>query len=348
MTVVWSKYRGPGQVSFDPPIHPAQAVVNGAVTKVHFSEPGVYTLLVVVDDGSGETAGNFGYHCCWTNALVKVTCTRLDVAQRSTLTAPRHETRGVGDDLCKWMEALMLSALRRHKFGRVSLAATVAVGGALLTLVPVLAAIDGNDSTKAVTFSKDVAPIFQAKCQQCHHPGTAAPMSLTTFAEARPWAKSIGLRVASREMPPWHLDKTVGIREYKNDLSLNDQQIATIVAWVAAGAPQGNPADMPKPLTFAPESDWAIGKPDLVISTDETMHMYAKGPDWWISYFANTGLTEDRYIKAVQIKPGNPRIVHHAIAAIVADPTVASKEASSMNMRSGSTGTSLATTRVAC
>jgi mono/diheme cytochrome c family protein len=218
------------------------------------------------------------------------------------------------------MEACMLTTLRRQTLGRIPRKLLLAIGGALLVLIPVRAAIDADDTAQTVTFSKDVAPIFQAKCQQCHHPGTAAPMSLTTYAEARPYARSIGVRVASREMPPWHLDKTVGIREYKNDLSLNDSQIATIAAWVAAGAPQGNPSDMPKPLTFAPEGEWAIGKPDLVISTDETMHMYAKGPDWWISYFANTGLTEDRYIKAVQIKPGNPRIVHHAIAAIVADP----------------------------
>jgi hypothetical protein len=207
------------------------------------------------------------------------------------------------------------------RFPRMLMMLTMA--GVSLTLLPVFAAVDAvkaDDATTAVTFSKDVAPILQAKCQQCHHPGTAAPMSLTTYAEVRPWTRSIGQRVASREMPPWHLDKTVGIREYKNDMSLSDRQIATIVAWVAAGAPQGNPADMPAPLTFPPESQWAIGKPDLVVSMNQEHHMYAKGPDWWINYFADTGLTEDRYIKAVQVKPGNPRIVHHAIANIIADP----------------------------
>ncbi len=91
----------------------------------------------------------------------------------------------------------------------------------------------------------------------------------------------------NREMPPWHLDKTVGIRKYKNDISLNDKEIATIVAWVDGGAPQGNPADMPPARTFAPEDVWHIGKPDLIVPMDGTHKMYAKGPDWWIDYFAD-------------------------------------------------------------
>ena len=87
----------------------------------------------------------------------------------------------------------------------------------------------------APTFSKDVAPIFQDKCTSCHHTGTVAPMSLTTYDEVRPWARSIRARVANREMPPWHLDKTVGIRHYKNDLSLSDEEIALVTRWADAG-----------------------------------------------------------------------------------------------------------------
>ena len=98
-------------------------------------------------------------------------------------------------------------------------------------------------NSRPVTFSKDVAPIFQKSCDSCHHPGTSAPMSLMTYNEARPWAKAIKERVVRRDMPPWHLDKTVGIRQYKNDISLTDQEIATIVKWVDSGAAQGNPAD---------------------------------------------------------------------------------------------------------
>ncbi len=94
-------------------------------------------------------------------------------------------------------------------------------------------------------------------------------MSLMTYDEVRPWARSIKQRVARREMPPWHLDKTAGIREYKNDISLSDEDIATIVKWVDSGAPQGNPADMPKPLNFGKENTWFIGKPDLMVTTDK-------------------------------------------------------------------------------
>jgi hypothetical protein len=114
-------------------------------------------------------------------------------------------------------------------------------------------------------------------------------------------------------MPPWHLDKTVGIRKYKNDISLSDEQIATIVRWVDAGAPQGNPADMPPPLTFRSEDGWFVGKPDLIVTTNDDFTMYATGPDWWINEFGDVVLKEDRWVKAVEQKPSNRSIVHHSV-----------------------------------
>src|SRR5678816_2402609 len=131
------------------------------------------------------------------------------------------------------------------------------------------------------------APIFQAKCQQCHHAGTGAPMALLTYEDTRPWARTIRQRVLNREMPPWHLDKTVGIRKYKNDRSLTNAEIDTIVRWIDAGSPRGNPADMPTPIAFKPEDDWYIGKPDLLVTMSKEHKMYPKGPDWWIDYFAD-------------------------------------------------------------
>jgi hypothetical protein len=255
MTVIWSKYRGPGDVRFaDNQIK----LANGsATTTATFTEPGEYLLQSVVDDGSGESAANFGYHCCWTNTQATVT------VKGATSTATRA------------------------------------------TSAPKAAANP--------TFTKDVAPIFQKACQTCHHPGTAAPMSLVSYEDARPWARSIRQRVAARDMPPWHLDKTVGVREYKNDRSLRDDEIATIVKWADSGAPQGNPADMPRPLTFAPETDWFIGEPDLKVTTPNDFTMYANGPDWWIDQFAEVELTEDRWIKSMEIKPSNPKIVHHVV-----------------------------------
>src|SRR5712671_1346522 len=95
-----------------------------------------------------------------------------------------------------------------------------------------------------VTFVKDVVPILQAKCQDCHHTGGMAPMSLVTYEETRPWAAAMKQRVETRMMPPWHLDKTVGIQRFQNDLSLSDEQIATIVRWASEGAPLGNPKDL--------------------------------------------------------------------------------------------------------
>jgi len=176
-------------------------------------------------------------------------------------------------------------------------------------------ASDGTEATgsRPFTFTKDIAPIFQKSCQSCHHTGTSTPMSLMTYSEARPWARSIKERVARRDMPPWHLDKTVGIRHYKNDRSLSDEEIATVVRWVDTGAAEGNSADMPPPKTFTPDNTWFIGKPDLEVTTAQDFKMYPKGPDWWIDQYAEVKLTEDRWIKAMEIKPDNPRIVHHCV-----------------------------------
>src|SRR5216683_3127857 len=100
------------------------------------------------------------------------------------------------------------------------------------------------------TFARDVAPILQRSCQPCHRPGNIAPMSLLTYQEARPWARAMKQQVVQRNMPPWYIDRAVGIRQFKNDPSLSDQEIATISAWVDAGAPLGNEADMPPPRQF--------------------------------------------------------------------------------------------------
>src|SRR5437016_1646111 len=116
-----------------------------------------------------------------------------------------------------------------------------------------------------VTFTKDVAPIFQRSCQTCHRPDSLAPMSLMTYEEARPWARSIKRRIVDREMPPWHIEKNVGIQKFKDDPSLTDAEISTITAWVDGGALRGNPADMPPPKKFDNVMEWKIGTPDLIL-----------------------------------------------------------------------------------
>src|SRR4051795_6950772 len=114
-----------------------------------------------------------------------------------------------------------------------------------------VAASAQQQSAAPVTFSKDVAPILQKACQNCHRPGAIAPMSLMTYQDARPWARSIKQKVASREMPPWYIDRHVGISKFKDDPSLSDEEIAVITRWVDQGAPAGNAADLPVARVFS-------------------------------------------------------------------------------------------------
>ena len=169
-----------------------------------------------------------------------------------------------------------------------------------------------------VTFSKDVAPIFAEHCQVCHRANTFAPMSLMTYQEARPWAKSIKAKVAAREMPPWFIDKGVGIQHFSNDVSLSDQDIATIVRWVDGGALEGNSKDMPPARQFPNEQVWQIGKPDVIVTLPKDVIVKAKAPDQWPDILVDPGLTEDRYVEAVQIIPSKGRqVIHHIRTSLV-------------------------------
>src|SRR6476646_9387555 len=145
-----------------------------------------------------------------------------------------------------------------------------------------------------VTFTKDVASILQKHCQVCHRPDTFAPMSLLTYEQARPSARPINQKLLAREVPPWYIDKNVGIRNFSNDVSLSDQEIATIVQWVDSGAPQGNPADMPPPRKFEASDKWHI-RPDLIVQLQKDVIVPAQAADRWIDVLVDTGLTEDRY-----------------------------------------------------
>ena len=176
-----------------------------------------------------------------------------------------------------------------------------------------------------VTFAKDIAPILQEKCQDCHRKGSMAPMSLVTYEETRPWAKSIRQRVIARQMPPWHIDKTVGVQQFKNDMSLSDQQIAAIVKWVDAGAPLGNPKDMPAAKQWPAENEWKaakeLGQPDLVIQS-EPYTMAAHHQDVWWRPVSDIPLTEPRWVRAVEMRPGTlagRKITHHAVTYLAQD-----------------------------
>jgi hypothetical protein len=160
-----------------------------------------------------------------------------------------------------------------------------------------------------VTFTKDIAPILQRSCQECHHAEGVAPMSLVTYEDARPWARSMKARTALRSqrgaMPPFFVERNIGIQKFKHDPSLSDNEVAKVAKWADSGAPRGNPADMPKPLQFDGTDKWTIGEPDLVLRSKDVI-VPAIGPDRWGDVgMVPTGLTEDRYVSAVEVREVN-------------------------------------------
>ena len=159
-----------------------------------------------------------------------------------------------------------------------------------------------------VTFTRDIAPILQRSCQQCHQPDSVAPMSLITYEEVRPWARAIKMRTGmgpvAGVMPPWYVERNIGIQEYQLDPSLSDEEIAMMASWADNGAPQGNPADMPPPIDLNAKV-WTAGEPDLITVTEDLV-MPGDAPDWWGEIEAvPVGNTEDRYVESVEIREVN-------------------------------------------
>ena len=185
--------------------------------------------------------------------------------------------------------------------------------------------LGGNASRpdEPITYARDVAPIFQQKCQVCHQPNSIAPMSLLTYEDAVKAAKRIRYKVAARLMPPWHIDRTVGIQAFKNDQGLTDAQVATVVGWVDGGTPLGDPKDMPAPITFPDPTKWQLaekfGEPDLIIRSAKYT-MPAQTQDKWFRPVVETGLTEPRWVRAIEVKPSYPagrKIIHHVLTYIL-------------------------------
>lgn len=203
------------------------------------------------------------------------------------------------------------------------------VGAGLIALGALAFSGPATAATSAgqVTFSKDIAPILQAKCEDCHRKGAMAPMALISYQDVRPWAKAIKSRVLARTMPPWFIDKTVGIQHFANDASLNAEQIATIVKWVDEGAPQGDIKDMPPPKQYTDENGWVLakkyGEPDLVLKSD-SYTMPAHGQDVWFRPVTPVPITEARWVRAVEMRPGSlagRRIMHHVLANLYQQET---------------------------
>jgi hypothetical protein len=195
-------------------------------------------------------------------------------------------------------------------------------------------------STGEVTFTRDIAPILQRSCERCHRPDGVAPMALVTYGDVRPWARAIRQRTSigphAGVMPPWYIEKNIGIQRYKDDPSLSDAEIATIARWVDSGAPEGDPKDMPPARTYNDDM-WHIGTPDLIVKTADIV-VKANAPDWWGELEPTAiPLDDDRYVSAVEIREvndvptsgsgratvGGRFVVHHLIYRTQADPSIA-------------------------
>jgi hypothetical protein len=166
--------------------------------------------------------------------------------------------------------------------------------------------------SSTVTFYRDVLPVLQKNCQTCHRPGEIAPASFLTYESTRPWAKSIKTAVLTKQMPPWYADAHYG--QFANDRSLAESDIHTLVSWVDAGAPAGDPKDAPKPLDWV--EGWRIGKPDVVISMPIEYRVPASGTIDYQYIVIPTGFKEDKYVQMAEARPGNTKLVHHIIAFV--------------------------------
>jgi hypothetical protein len=182
----------------------------------------------------------------------------------------------------------------------------IVVAGCLMLAVP---AVAGGTPT----FSRDVAPILYKNCVECHRPTAMAPMSLLTYEDARPWARAIRQKVLARQMPPWGADPAIG--RFSNDVSLRQADIDTIAAWVDGGAPEGNRAELPTAPQFA--EGWSIGKPDYVFRMQKPFTVPADGTVPYVYITVPTNLKEDIWVKAVELKPSDRRVVHHIISTLV-------------------------------
>jgi hypothetical protein len=193
---------------------------------------------------------------------------------------------------------------------------TRSIGALLVVMFPAVLLWTSTAAPRAadtpVTFTKDVAPILYKNCVSCHRDGEMAPMSLMTYKDARPWAKSIRRHVVERVMPPWHADPSHGI--FSNARRLSTSEIDTIVAWVDQGAPQGQPGDLP-PAPSYPDG-WDIGVPDIVFGMAEDFDVPADGVVEYQYFTVPTNFTEDRWVQAAEIRQGNRELVHHVIVFV--------------------------------
>ena len=178
------------------------------------------------------------------------------------------------------------------------------------------ATVQGRGSVNAAqtpeavpTFAKQIAPILYKSCVTCHRPGEVAPMSLISYDEVRPWAKSIKQKVVSRQMPPWLADPHFSDLKFQNDRTLTQQEIDAVVAWADRGAPKGNDADMPPAPQFG--AGWKFGEPDYIIKMPTAYELPAEGQIDYLSFYVPVPFDHDVFVEKIEMKPSNKAVVHH-------------------------------------
>jgi hypothetical protein len=199
---------------------------------------------------------------------------------------------------------------------------SVYVGFVALVVIPLVASVSASGRPGAATvptFTKDVAPILYKNCTGCHRPGEIAPMSLLTYEDARPYAKAMRDEISEGHMPPWHADAPAGM--FENERRLSDADRKTILDWVAGGAPRGNPADQPAQPDYT--EGWAIGKPDAVFEMAEEFKVPAQGTIAYQYFQIPTNFTEPKFVQAIEARPGDRKVVHHALVYYIAKPDMA-------------------------
>ena len=180
-------------------------------------------------------------------------------------------------------------------------------------LFPIRPASGNSPETIKVTFAKQIAPLFQKRCEECHRTGGVAPMSFVSYEEARPWARSIREKVITRAMPPFHANGALG--RYHDDPRLTAEEISLITRWVDSGAPKGNPRELPKPREW--KSTWANGEPDLVLKVRQPYTLRTSTSDQYVFFVFDHVFSEDTWIRSIVTRPGNAGVVHHANTHVV-------------------------------
>ena len=199
--------------------------------------------------------------------------------------------------------------MQRISTGGCAIAAVALLGAAMLMTGTPAATAAFSTTAPGPAYSKDVAPIIYKHCVECHRAGEIAPMSLLTYEEVRPWARAIREQVAQGTMPPWHASAPRGT--FSNDRRLSDAERDTIIRWVDAGAPKGDPKDLPAAPRFT--EGWEIGTPDIVFSMPSEFEVPASGTVAYQYFQVPTNFKEDKWIQAVEVRPGARSVVHHVL-----------------------------------